>query len=129
MYGRIGEMVPTNAPQISRLAFTLSLAVEIRGGCSWMVSIPGSTRESTTGLGVREHATDLRQGKTSETGRDYGHHLDNHERMCVVRCLSRMHARTVDTTAMEEDAPVCDRFPTGTLGRCSNTQLMSVLLF
>jgi hypothetical protein len=49
--------------------------------------------------------------------------------MCVIGCLSRMHARTVDTTTMEEDAPVCDRFPAGTLGRCSNTQLMAALLF
>ena len=103
--------------------FPLHTATEIRGVYGQMVSTPSSARESTAGLGVREHATYLWQRKTSETGRDYGHHLTITKEMRVARCFSRMYARMVDTTAMEEDAPGFDRFLTGALGCCSNTQL------
>jgi hypothetical protein len=42
-----------------------------------------TTDSGWEGKGAEEHATYLRHGKASETGRDYSHHLDNHERDVV----------------------------------------------
>jgi hypothetical protein len=94
-----------------------------------MVSTPSSARESTAGLGVRKHATYLWQGKTSETGRDYGHHLDNHERDVCGKMLISDACAHGGCYCNGRRRSGLRSLPTGTLGRCSNTQLMTALLF
>jgi len=80
------------------------------------------------GLGAEEHATYLRHGKASESGRGYSHHLDNHERdaVCGKMLIDACNTRAWMLAAMEEVVPVCDRFLT--LGRFSTAQLMIALV-
>ena len=72
-------------------------------------------REHGGGL-AKEHARCLRQTKATESGRGYSHHLDNQEGdECGKDAYRNTHRRGRTRAAMEEDAPVCDRFLT--LGR------------
>ena len=80
-------------------------------------------------MGVEEHATYLRHGKVSESGRGYSHHLDNHERdaVCGKMLIDACSTRVWMLAAMGEVVPVhCGRFLT--LGRFSTAQLMIALV-
>ena len=90
---------------------------------------PSPSWKSTAGLGVKEHAAHLRHGQASETGRDYGHHLNNHERdVYVVRCLST-HAHTgVDASCNGRSLSGLRSF-SPLLGRFPNTLLMIAISY